>query len=377
MKYLYSVFIISLLIQCTESKDSQEARTYFPPAGHKVEIGYPCTLRINEADSQIINLTEFNIPKTTIRALQVINDSTLWFAGSNGYWGNTQDNGVTWFTKQLKIDSIVPEFRSISVTDNGAIFLVSILKPAAIFKSTNRGNSWKIVYQDTDTNAFFDAIEFWDSQNGILLGDAINGCFHVAITNDGGETWNRVNCDNLPVALDGENPFAASNTNISLSGNSGWFATGGTNKSRVYHTPDFGKSWQVFNTPIIAGETMTGIYSIHFSNNTTGLVAGGNWEHVSDTNANLALTYDGGLTWTKIDNPIGFMSCAQFLPNSTSEIMALQGRARGGNSKMAYSNDTGKTWQVFPNENYLSIQFANRNKAWISGKNKIARIDFN
>ena len=137
----------------------------------------PCTLwaespQPHKTDTLTFALTEFNFPNTTIRALEVINDSTVWFAGSNGYWGYTLNNGKSWHTEQFKIDSIIPEFRSISVTENGNIYLVSIIKPAAIFKSTDMGNHWKMVYSDTDTNAFFDAVEFWDDKNGILLGDA-------------------------------------------------------------------------------------------------------------------------------------------------------------------------------------------------------------
>tara|TARA_R110002050_G_scaffold109799_1_gene221392 strand:- start:122506 stop:123555 length:1050 start_codon:yes stop_codon:yes gene_type:complete len=330
----------------------------------------------NSTDSVSFKLTEFSFPNTSIRAIEVVNDSTVWFAGSNGFWGYTQDNGANWHTQQFTIDSIIPEFRSISVTKSGAIFLVSIVEPAAIFKSSDMGEHWDMVYTDTNTNAFFDAIDFWDTQNGILLGDAINGCFHVALTTDGGDSWKRVACENLPVALSGENPYAASNTNISTSDSNAWFGTGGTNQSRVFHTSNYGKSWQVNSTPIVAGKKMTGIYSVHFTDNQTGLVAGGNWEEVTDTTSTFAITHDGGGSWMKISNSIGFISCIQFLPNSQTEIFALRGRARGGNSVMAYSPDSGTTWQTFPNSNYLAIQFASPKKAWVSGNEKIARVDF-
>jgi photosystem II stability/assembly factor-like uncharacterized protein len=326
-------------------------------------------------DSVKLDITEFKFPNTTIRALEVINDSTVWFAGSNGYWGYTLDNGENWTTNQFTLDSITPEFRSISVNPNGDIFLVSIVKPAAVYKSSNMGKEWEMVYTDTDTNAFFDAIEFFNSQYGVLLGDAIDNCFHVAITSDGGNHWKRVNCSNLPSALDNENPFAASNTNISVNGTHAWFGTGGQSNSRVYHTPDFGRNWEVFNTPIVNGGVMTGIYSIHFNDSINGIIAGGDWDRVDVSKGTMSYTNDGGKTWSNDSRTDGFSSCIQFIPQTQGlEMFKLKGRARGGNSSMGYSNNNGKTWQYFDNTNYLSIQFSSKNIAWISGKEKIGKM---
>ena len=378
MKYIILVPLTALLFQYfTISIHSQETNTYTTPSAELISPEYPCTLPFPESDSIIINLTEFCFPNTTIRALEVINDTTVWFAGSNGYWGYTQNDGKSWHIEQFRIDSIIPEFRSITVTPNGAVFLVSIMKPAAIFKSTDMGKHWNIVYSDSDTNAFFDAVEFWDNKHGIMLGDALNNCFHIALTNDGGNTWNKVNCKNLPQTLTGENPFAASNTNIATYGTHAWFGTGGTTRSRVYHTPDFGNTWSVTESPITSGKTMTGIYSIHFIDENTGIVAGGNWEETEDFDSTMAITEDGGKSWRLITNRLGFNSCVQFIPETNANgLLSLKGRARGGKSSISYSSDAGESWQKIANTNYLGIQFYNSSIAWMSGKEKIARIDF-
>ena len=357
MKWLLFISVLISLSSCNETNSTH------------INVSF------SSRDSVKIEITDFSFPETTIRALEVINDSTVWFAGSNGYWGYTLDNGKNWTSNQFEMDSIIPEFRSISVNSNGDIFLVSIVKPAAIYKSSNMGETWKTVYLANDTNAFFDAIEFFDSQNGILLGDAINNCFHVAITNNGGDTWKRLNCDNLPQALDHENPFAASNTNISVYETHAWFGTGGQSKSRVYHTPDLGKTWEVFNTPMARGGVMTGIYSIHFNDSLNGVIAGGDWDNVDKIDSSLSYTDDGGKTWSTDALTDGFSSCVQFIPETNGqELFKLKGRARGGNSSMGYSNNNGKSWQYFSNTNYLSIQFSSKNIAWISGKEKIGRM---
>ena len=295
-----------------------------------------------KTDSISIELEEFKIPNTSIRALEVLNDSTVWFAGSNGYWGYTNNSGQDWQIHQMKLDTVFPEFRSISVTDNGDVFLVSIAHPAAIFKSTDLGLNWNQVYSDTSESAFFDAIEFWDHKHGILLGDAVDRCFHIATTSDGGDTWKRIDCKNLPTAFENENPFAASNTNISLSETHAWFGTGGKDVSRVYHSSNYGQDWEVYNTPMVSGKTMTGIYSIQFITPSTGVIAGGNWDNISEKNSPLAITPDGGQSWQSIadTNLMGYISCIQFIPQTNGkELLALSGRSRGGDSQMFYSNN--------------------------------------
>lgn len=350
-----------LLLSCSEQKESRSS-----------------VLQTRETVSP--NLQEFPVEETTIRALAVENDSTVWFGGSNGKWGYTENNGEDWHMDYLSYQGDSLEIRSIKVLDNGDVFLLGVAKPAVLFKTTDKGKSWNMVYKDSSSNAFFDAVDFWDDKNGLLVGDAQAGCFHLAITSDGGDSWSKVHCDSIPEALEGEGPFAASNTNISIYGNYGWFATGGMTKSRVFKTSNYGRFWTAQETPVISGQQMTGIFSIDFKNEQLGLVAGGNWEEVSEAKNTLALTTDGGITWKSVgDSSVpGYFSCVQFIPSGEGrEVFALQGRARGGETAMAYSNNGGVSWQTFDNSNYISIQFASHKVAWLGGKNKIAKLTLN
>ena len=361
MKTLLKFIILVVLISaCAEKKQPLVAEAY------KIR------------DSVNVALTEFSIANTTIRALEVLNDSAVWFCGGNSRWGYTLNNGQSWKIDSLKHEGKTLELRSIKVLENGDVFLVSVSEPAVVYKSKDKGETWKLVYHDTSSVAFFDAVNFWDNQNGMLLGDALDGCFHLAITKDGGETWQKVSCENIPEALEGEGPFAASNTNIALRGKKAWFATGGKLKSRLFYSDNYAKTWKVRNTPIVSGLRMSGIFSLDFYNDSLGIVAGGNWENVEENTNNFAFTKDGGLSWQMLNGgkTDGYISCVQFIPETEGkEIFALKGRARGGESSMSFSNDGGETWQVFPNSNYLAVKFANKNVAWISGKNKIARLN--
>lgn len=329
-------------------------------------------------DSIKVTLDEHTISGTTIRAIEVINDSVVWFAGSNGKWGYTLDNGKNWVVEQMTLsNNTKPEFRSIAVTDNGNVFLVSVSQPAALFMSSDNGLNWNQVYEDTLPGAFFDAVEFFNSDKGILLGDPKDSCFHFATTDDGGQTWQKVSCADIPPALPDEYPFAASNTNIAISGSNAWIGTGGKSASRVYHSNNFGQTWAVYNTPITSGAVMTGIYAVDFYNDKKGIVAGGNWDYISDNNQNIAITTDGGVTWKLVSDGTndGYTSCIQFIPGTEGkELFKLKGRAMAGTSSMAYSNNDGNTWQILPNSNYLCVRFASKDIAWLSGKNKIARL---
>jgi photosystem II stability/assembly factor-like uncharacterized protein len=76
-----------------------------------------------------------------------------------------------------------------------------------------------------------------------------------------------------------------------------WFATGGKT-ARVFHSPDRGQTWQVFDTPIVHGPDSAGIFSIAFLDATHGVIAGGDYKHPDQDGPNLAFTTDGGKTWT-------------------------------------------------------------------------------
>jgi len=65
----------------------------------------------------------------------------------------------------------------------------------------------------------------------------------------------------------------------------------------VFHSPDGGKTWVVFDTPIAHGPESAGIFSIAFRNSLDGVIAGGDYKHPDRNGPNLAFTHDGGKTW--------------------------------------------------------------------------------
>lgn len=170
-----------------------------------------------------------------------------------------------------------------------------------IYHSSDGGKHWQLQFTNTNPEGFFDAMAFWDGRHGVVLGDPIPDesgqlKFEILFTNDG-ETWHGIGSARRPDVLEGEGAFAASNTCIAILASNIWFATGGK-AARVFHSPDRGESWEVFETAILHGPDSAGIFSIAFRDALHGVIAGGDYKHPNDDGPKLAFTQDGGKTWT-------------------------------------------------------------------------------
>ncbi len=310
---------------------------------------------------------------TSIRALEVVDDLEVWYAGANGKYGFTEDGGKTWTHDSIENEGIYPEFRAIASTDE-SIFLLSVASPALLYRSDDHGNTWELVYTESGDGVFYDAMVFMDGGNGVAMGDPVDGCISVILTEDGGHTWSKLPCDNLPPAGTGEGAFAASNTNIATVGTNIWIGTGG-GTARIYHSPDMGKTWDIYDTPIIQGGTMTGIFSVDFYDEKNGIIFGGDWESKTNSSSNKAITSDGGKTWNLISDGIGpgYRSCIRYVPGSEgSGLIAV------GIPGITYSADGGAHWQLISDEDFYTLRFAPSGKsAWLAGNGKVARMIIN
>ncbi|MBC7524117.1 MAG: oxidoreductase [Flavobacterium sp.] len=309
--------------------------------------------------------------KISIRAI-LISDGKVYYAGDQNRIGYIDLINKDKFERKINKDSIKMEFRSIA-NNTTSIFVATIGNPAFIYQFSKDLNLKKLVYEEHNDKVFYDCLQFWNDQEGIAIGDPISDCFSILITRNSGSTWTKVDCKNLPKMEDGEVAFSASNTNIIIKGSKTWIVSGGK-KARVFYSPDKGISWQVFNTPIIQGETMTGIFTADFYNDKIGIIAGGNYEKPNQNFKNKALTVDGGKTWKLIaDNAeFGYASCIQFVPNSNEKQLVCVG-ANG----LYYSKNRGKTWQQLLTDSTLyTIRFINSTTAIAAGKNKIIKISF-
>nr|WP_299033475.1 oxidoreductase [uncultured Tenacibaculum sp.] len=333
---------------------------------------YACKNEYTLRTINSVTITEMKQDSTSIRAILAIDANKLTYAGSIGDITTTEDGGKTWSTQKLKYnDSIIPHFRSIAQNNNN-VFVLSVANPALLYKKSQE--EFQLVYIEKNEKVFYDSMKFFaDGKHGIAVGDPTEDCPSVILTSDGGNTWTKLPCSQLPTFEEGEAFFAASNTNISIVNNTVWIGSGGT-KARILKSTDFGNTWEVFDTPIVQGDGPQGIYSIDFHDENHGIAIGGNYSKPEDNLANKAVTSDGGKTWTLVANNMNpnYKSCVQYVPNTNGkEVFAV------GKTGVSFSNDGGHTWKQISKESYYAIQFIDSNTAWLSGHEKIGKLVLN
>ena len=329
---------------------------------------FSCEPQIKSHEYTSVTIETVLEDSVSIRAIEFLDDKTLSFAGSNGIYGTLEIPSGKVRSNTMKYHTSIPEFRAVGHTQTD-FFMLSVGNPALLYK-TGDGGKMDLVYIEEGEGVFYDAMKFWNNNEGIAIGDTVNGCLSIIITRDGGNTWDKILCNKLPISEGLEGAFAASNTNIEIVGEQVWIAT---TTGRILFSSDKGISWMVKQTPIIKDKETQGIYSIDFYDEKNGYGIGGDFTEPEASLANKIKTIDGGLTWQTIaDNePPGYKSCVQYIPNSGGQdIVAI------GFTGISYSSDRGMTWNQLSDESFYTIRFLNDSIAYAAGRNRIAKLKF-
>jgi len=306
------------------------------------------------------------------RGLSVVGD-VIWASGTGGVFVKTTNGGKTWRVGQVAgADQL--DFRDVEAFGAPVAYLLSIGpgESSRIYKTTDGGDNWTMQFQNTEKEAFFDALAFWDERHGLALSDPVRGRFYLVSTDDGGAHWIPVAPEGMPPAVSGEGGFAASGTCLIARGkHDAWIVSGGT-AARVFHSGDRGRTWAVVDTPILSGPASAGIFSIAFAGEKEGLIVGGDYQKPEAIEKNAARTDDGGSSWRLVNTnaPTGFRSSVAFATSGRSRtVLAV------GTSGTDLSNDGGLTWVSLDKENFNSVAISNRRVAWAVGpKGHVARM---
>jgi photosystem II stability/assembly factor-like uncharacterized protein len=274
-----------------------------------------------------------------LRGISGVSARVAWASGANGTVLRTADGGKSWTKLTPPAGAEKLDFRDIDAVSESVAYILSIGsgETSRIYKTRDGGATWDLQFANKDPKVFLDAMAFSDANRGVAFSDSVDGQFVILVTADGGASWSRVPADRLPPALEGEGAFAASGTNVAVSGASVWI---GTTRSRVLRSTDGGRSWTVAQTPIVTGEA-TGIFSIAFKDAKNGVVVGGDYTKESQAGDNAAFTTDGGATWTLAKGITGFRSVAAWLPGTRS-VLAI------GPAGADWSTDDGHSWTAVP-----------------------------
>ncbi len=300
--------------------------------------------------------------KTSLRGLSVVNENIIWVSGSNGSVGKSVNGGKSW--SWMKVNGFEKsEFRDIEGFNGNVAVILAIGEPAHILKTTDGGQSWKVVYENKTKGMFLDAMDFADNQKGMIIGDPINGKVFIATTEDSGNTWQEYS--NPPAADSGEAFFAASGTNLRYFGKDDFYLVSGGTKSRLMT----GKT--TTSLDLLQGLESTGANSIDLYDPTGKriIIVGGDFAKDSITGGNCLYTTNGGKTWKKPEvPPHGYRSCVEYLSKKALLACGING--------VDYSSNGGRTWTWISKEGFNVCRIARVGSAvYLAGNNgKIARL---
>ena len=301
------------------------------------------TTSILFAQEYTLKKSETNI-SSSFRGLSVVDNKVAWLSGSQGWVGRTTDGGLTWSFNQVK-GFEETEFRSLYAFDAQRAVVANSGSPAHILFTADGGKNWKSVYTNLHQDAFFDGMDFWNDKEGMIYGDPIDGKMILLHTTDGGLSWKAIT--DTPLLEKGEASFAASGTGIRcVNKNQIIISTGGV-VSRLWISKDKGLHWSNINTPIVQGESSTGIFSLVTNKNVITIV-GGDYTKESEAINHNFYSIDGGNHWLKPTNPTrGYRECVESI--TTTTLIAI------GPSGSDISVDNGINWTPFSDEKGLHV----------------------
>ncbi len=307
-----------------------------------------------------------------LRGLSVVSPRVVWASGQHGTVLHSLDAGAHW-TRDTIPGAGTLDLRAIAATSASTAHAISIADSSRIYRTTDGGRTWSRRWSATRKGTFLDAIRFWDAQHGIAMSDPVDGRFLVLTTSDGGDSWQEIPAERIPPAIEGAGGFAASGTCLTVSGSSHvWIASGGAATARVYHSADRGRTWSVSDAPLRAGIASAGIFSIAFRDEQHGVIVGGDYQKPELAGRNVALTSDGGATWSLVDStasPGGYRSAIAFVPGARGTTLVAVGLTGTDESR-----DGGVTWTHVDATAYNSVAFASEAFGWAVGpKGRIAR----
>ena len=302
-----------------------------------------------------------------LRGISAVSRRVVWASGARGTIIRTQDGGATW-TRLTIPDTSALDFRDIDATDERTAYALSIGPGDAsrIYKTVDAGRTWALQFTNRDPRAFFDAMAFRDARTGFAYSDSVDGRAIAIRTDDGGRRWSEI--VGLPPALNGEGAFAASGTNIALSGRHIWI---GTNASRVLHSADDGRTWSAVATGMPSGES-AGIFSIAFADARRGIVVGGDYKSETAADRNAAVTGDGGHSWEVAGGLHGFRSAVAFIAARRNAVIAT------GPSGSDYSTDGGRSWRALEGPGFHTLSVVPGTAiVWAAGESgRVGRTEF-
>ena len=249
-------------------------------------------------------------------SVHAVTDQIGWAVGRSATILRTTDGGLNWQLIPAPVDTL--DYFSVYSFDENTALVEGWANPpfiAYIFRTTNGGASWTQVYQQD--GGFISNINMSNLNNGIAIGDPLDGVWTIIETSDGGLTWTPIT--NAPAQIDDEwgTPSAVNWVNNNIC----WF---GTQYSRVYHTEDGGATWMDVAVPVLNSTT-----TLAFTPSGVGIAGRYGGQQI-------ARTIDNGDNWEIIPTAIEDKTHLLYFHNDTFWFSQ--------STSLYSSSDNGDTW---------------------------------
>ncbi len=251
--------------------------------------------------------------------IQIDPSNSVYIFGSPFSYLKSTNTGSTWF--QNNANNLFAPVVAASVTSSDNFWVAA--DSGIIFRSSNNGNDWNIVYRDYITKENLRSVYFVNQATGFAVG----GYGKLLNTTNSGVNWNIRNLNNI--SLFNTVTFVNNATGF-IGGAEGAFGI-------VLKTTDAGVSWNNVYRDSLS------ITCLHFINQNTGFGAGYNGTFIKTTNS--------GNNWTKSNinfQIFGNTNDIYFINESTGFL------ARSGLYK---TTDNGLNWNRVSIYTIVSIQF--------------------
>lgn len=246
-------------------------------------------------------------------------DKQGWVAGDSGYLASTNDGGATWKAYPLNTRDNINEiyFRN---DENGYLVAGRVM-----FITRDGGRTWSETQLHTLSNVKrgipeFLSIRFGGKKVGLAIGSVWQriGKEDLVIeslvmrTDDGGETWTRVN---VPANVELYDLDFTDSSHVWIVGD----------KGLILSSNDGGLTWRTQTSGVTRA-----LFNVDFRDDENGYAVGGG--------GTILRTEDGGTTWQKMNNPyLETLKRVDFSDDKNGWVV-------GYNGTVLQSSDRGRNW---------------------------------
>lgn len=249
-------------------------------------------------------------------SVSVVDNSVAWICGRYGTILKTTNGGVNWDIIANGVFQSYVHFFSVYALNDQVAFIAyhqgGIGETTNIFKTTDAGQNWSAVFQQTG-GAVID-IRMFTPNTGFMYTSPLNQYWRFFSTLDGGSSWTQISVFQEQGLVE-----SGHYNSTFISGSDIFF---GSNTGFIYHSSDAGYNWSVHAT------TQTNSYAIWFNNSSDGLAGG---------ESAMEMTTDGGSSWSILTS-LGNVDSASGITGTNNDWWI------SSQDKIYYSNNNRVSW---------------------------------